>query len=62
MVVVLVVISLAIILSVFGGLIFIGLMLLGSIAMLTLGVFWPIILIAIAIWLLSRPKNTKQPA
>jgi len=61
-VVVLVVISLAIILSVFGGLIFIGLILLGSIAMLTLGVFWPIVLMAVVIWLFSRNKSTKQYA
>lgn len=61
-VVILVVVSLAIMLSVFGSLIFIALMLLGSIAMLTLGVFWPIILIAIAIWLLSRTKQQKQTA
>ncbi len=58
----LVIIALAIVLSVFGSLIFIGLILFGSIAMVTLGVFWPIVLIAMVIWLLSRNGATKQYA
>ena len=61
-VVLLVVIALAIVLSVFGSLIFIGLVLFGSIAMVTIGVFWPILLMAVVIWLLCRDKNTKQYA
>lgn len=61
-VVLLVVIALGIVLSVFGGLIFIGLILFGSIAMVTVGVFWPILLMAVAIWLLSRDKNKRQYA
>lgn len=63
LVVLLVVIALAIVLSVFGSLIFIGLVLFGSIAMVTVGVFWPIILMAVVIWLFTRNKNTvnKQP-
>ncbi len=61
-VVLLVVIALAIILSVFGSLIFIGLILFGSIAMVTLGVFWPILLMAVVIWLFSRNKQPKQYA
>jgi len=61
-VVLLVVIALAIVLSVFGGLIFIGLILFGSIAMVTVGVFWPILLMAVAIWLLSRNKQPRQYA
>ncbi|HCM47792.1 MAG TPA: hypothetical protein DIS98_09925 [Colwellia sp.] len=58
----LVIIALAIVLSVFGSLIFISLILLGSIAMVAIGVFWPIVLIALVIWLFSRNKNTKQYA
>ncbi|PKI17743.1 hypothetical protein [Colwellia sp. 12G3] len=61
-VVLLVIIALAIVLSVFGSLIFIGLVLFGSIAMVTVGVFWPILLMAVVIWLFSRNKNTKQYA
>lgn len=61
-VVLLVVIALAIVLSVFGGLIFIGLILFGSIAMVTVGVFWPILLMAGAIWLLCRNKQPRQYA
>jgi hypothetical protein len=61
-VVLLVVIALAIVLSVFGSLIFIGLILFGSIAMVTLGVFWPILLMAVVIWLFSRNKQPRQYA
>lgn len=59
-VVLLVVIALAIVLSVFGSLIFIGLVLFGSIAMVTVGVFWPILLMAVVIWLFSRNKPARQ--
>ncbi|MCP4988561.1 MAG: hypothetical protein GY928_21660 [Colwellia sp.] len=59
-VVLLVVIALAIVLSVFGSLIFIGLILFGSIAMVTVGVFWPILLMAVVIWLFSRNKPSRQ--
>ena len=63
LVVLLVVIALAIVLSVFGGLIFIGLVLFGSIAMVTVGVFWPILLMAVVIWLFTRNNSSrnKQP-
>jgi hypothetical protein len=61
-VVLLVVIALAIVLSVFGSLIFIGLIIFGSIAMVTLGVFWPILLMAVVIWLFSRNKQPRQYA
>ena len=43
--VILVLIALAIVLSVFGSLIFIGLLVVGSIVMVAIGVFWPILLI-----------------
>ena len=58
-IVILVVLALAIILSVFGSIIFICLLTFGAIAMVALGVFWPIFLIATAIWLLSRDKQDK---
>jgi len=61
-VVLLVLIALAIVLSVFGSLIFIGLILFGSIAMVTIGVFWPILLMAVVIWLFSRNKQSRQYA
>jgi len=61
-VVLLVLVALAIVLSVFGSLIFIGLILFGSIAMVTVGVFWPILLMAVVIWLFSRNKQSRQYA
>ncbi|MEI6894259.1 MAG: hypothetical protein V5789_06430 [Colwellia sp.] len=61
-VVLLLVITLTLVLSVFGGLMFIALISLGCIAMLFLGVFWPILLIAIVIWVLSRNKKTREYA
>lgn len=56
------IIMLAAVLSVFGGFIFIGLILFGSIVMLTLGMFWPIALLALAIWAFGRNKNPEQLA
>ncbi|OUR80114.1 hypothetical protein A9Q75_11170 [Colwellia psychrerythraea] len=61
-VVVLVVAALGIVLSVFGGMIFIGLVIFGSIAMVTVGIFWPILLMAVVIWLFSRNKQPRQYA
>jgi hypothetical protein len=60
--VVLVVVSLAIVLSVFGSLIFAAMIILGCAAMVAIGVFWPIFLAALAIWLISRGKSNKQYA
>lgn len=59
-VVFLVVVSLGIVLSVFGSLIFIVLLIMGGGMMLMLGLFWPIVLIAAVIWLVSR--NSQQNA
>jgi len=56
-VVLLVVLALAIILSVFGSVIFIALLSLGALAMLTIGMFWPLFLIAGVIWLVTRDKQ-----
>ncbi|WDE04608.1 hypothetical protein SG34_025290 [Thalassomonas viridans] len=53
-VVVLVIAALAIVLSVFGSIIFIVLLIFGGGLMFMLGMFWPIVLIACAIWLVSR--------
>ncbi len=55
--VVIVLIALAIILSVFGSLIFIGLLIAGSLVMVAVGVFWPVLLIAVIIWLVTRNKS-----
>ncbi|MBL4822501.1 MAG: hypothetical protein JKX90_03120 [Colwellia sp.] len=54
--VILVLIALAIVLSVFGSFIFISLLILGSVAMVAIGVFWPVLLIAVVIWLVTRNK------
>jgi len=56
--VLLVFIVLAIILSVFGSFIFISLLIFGTVAMATIGVFWPILFVAIVIWLVIRNRNT----
>ena len=61
-VVMLVLAALAIILSVFGTIIFVGLLIMGSLAMVFIGVFWPIILAVAVIWLITRKKNTQQYA
>jgi hypothetical protein len=62
--VILVLIALAIVLSVFGSFIFISLLVLGSVAMVAIGVFWPVLLIAVVIWLVTRNKqvSTKEEA
>lgn len=56
--VILVLIALAIILSVFGSIIFIALLVVGSLAMVAVGVFWPVLLIAVVIWLVTRNKDS----
>ncbi|NQY86286.1 MAG: hypothetical protein HRT51_00845 [Colwellia sp.] len=61
--VILVLIALAIVLSVFGSFIFISLLILGSVAMVAIGVFWPVLLIAVVIWLVTRNKaDSKEKA
>ena len=59
-VVLLVLLALAIVLSVFGSLIFIAMLVAGGFAMVMIGVFWPIFLIAGIIWLVTRDKKTAQ--
>ncbi len=58
--VLLVLIALAIVLSVFGSLIFLGLLIAGSLAMVAIGIFWPVLLIAVVIWLVTRNRNHHQ--
>ena len=60
LVVLLVLIALAIALSVFGSLIFVAMLVLGGGALLLLGVFWPILLIAGVIWLITRDSSAAQ--
>lgn len=59
-VVLLVLIALAIVLSVFGSLIFIFMLALGGCAMVMIGVFWPVLLIAGIIWLIVREPKKVQ--
>ena len=54
--------ALAIVLSVFGSMIFITLLICGGIAMVMIGVFWPILLIALCIWLLTRSSQKPSHA
>jgi|TARA_R110001583_G_scaffold104908_1_gene252315 hypothetical protein len=56
-VVLLVLVAFAIAMSVFGSIIFIAMLVLGGGAMLLVGVFWPVFLIAGVIWLLARDKH-----
>ncbi|WP_159821454.1 hypothetical protein [Colwellia sp. 20A7] len=58
--VILVLIALAIVLSVFGSLIFVGFLIVGSLIMVAVGVFWPVLLIAAIIWLMTRNHSEKQ--
>ncbi|KGJ88432.1 hypothetical protein [Thalassotalea sp. ND16A] len=58
--VVLVVAALAIVLSVFGTLIFACLLLCGGILLVGVGIFWPIFFIAMVIWLCTREKPISQ--
>ncbi|MBL4900251.1 MAG: hypothetical protein JKX76_11545 [Colwellia sp.] len=59
--VILVLAALAIVLSVFGSFIFISLLIMGSVVMAAIGVFWPVLFIAVVIWLVTRDKaNTKK--
>jgi hypothetical protein len=55
--VIFVIMAFAIVLSVFGSLIFIGMMVFGALAMVMIGVFWPVIFIAFVIWLMVRDKK-----
>lgn len=57
-VVLLVLVAFAIAMSVFGSIIFVAMLVLGGGAMLLVGVFWPVFLIAGVIWLLARDKRT----
>lgn len=54
----LIIAALAIALTVFGTLIFAGLLALGGIMLVGVGIFWPVIFIAIIIWICFR--ETKQ--
>jgi hypothetical protein len=53
----LVLVALAIVMSVFGSLIFIFMMVFGALAMIMIGVFWPVFFIAFVIWLMVREKK-----
>jgi len=55
--VIIVMLAFAIVISVFGSLIFIGMMLFGIFAMVMMGVFWPVIFITLIIWLMVRDKK-----
>lgn len=56
-VVVLVLLAVAIVLSVFGSIVFIGMLIFGAVIFAMVGAFWPIFLIAGVIWLCSGNKN-----
>ena len=58
--VILVLIALAIVLSVFGSIIFITLLVVGSLTMIAIGIFWPVLLIAGIIWLVTRNEDSAK--
>ena len=60
--VILILIAFAIVLSVFGSFIFISLLVLGSVAMVAIGVFWPVLLAAVVIWVVTRKSATTKEA
>lgn len=56
-VVLLVLVALAIAMSVFGTLIFVAILLFGGGAMVLVGVFWPILIVALVIWAVTKDKR-----
>ena len=56
----LVLIALAVVLSVFGSIIFVGILIACGIVMAVIGVFWPILFVALVIWLATRKKEKIQ--
>lgn len=58
--VVLVLAAIAIVVSVFGSLVFVVMLVVGAGFLVLLGVFWPILMVGIAIWLLVRDKPSPQ--
>jgi len=58
----LVVAVLAIVLSVFGSVIFLGLIGAGAVVMFAVGVFWPILFIAVVIWAMTRDNKNNEEA
>ncbi|WP_076417291.1 hypothetical protein [Colwellia sp. UCD-KL20] len=61
-IVLLVVAALAIILSVFGTIIFIILLGVGAAVMFMVGVFWPVLLVALVVWLMARDNKGDREA
>ncbi len=55
-VVTLIMVAFAIALSVFGTILFVALLACGGILLVGIGIFWPVLFIAIAIWLCCRDK------
>ncbi|OKY28064.1 MULTISPECIES: hypothetical protein [Thalassotalea] len=56
-VVILTLVAVAIVVSVFGTVIFLAMLVFGAVAMALLGAFWPIFMIAGVIWLCTRNKQ-----
>jgi len=59
-IVALMLVAVAIVVSVFGGIIFVSLLVVGSLALVAIGIFWPVLLIAVVIWLFARDKQPKH--
>ena len=55
--VVIVIAAAAIMFTVFGTLVFVSVLVIGALALGLIGIFWPILLVAIAIWLIARDKQ-----
>lgn len=52
--------AIAIVLSVFGTVIFLVMMVVGAAAMMTIGVFWPIFVVAFLIWWMTKEQRQTQ--
>jgi uncharacterized protein YqhQ len=52
--------ALFVLLSVFGTIMFITVIVVGAFAMLMIGIFWPVLLIAIVIWLITKQSTRRQ--
>lgn len=59
-VILVVIIVTTIIMSVFGAIIFIAMLVFGTIAVMALGLSWPVLLVAVFIWLLCRDKRSNN--
>jgi len=59
-IVLLVLAAFAVVLSVFGSIILIVMLSLGAVGMVMIGIFWPVLLVALVIWVVTKDKRKQQ--